>query len=231
MKLLLTSNGLSSPPLEQAFTDMVGDRMGLRVALIQTAGDPIEWIQDKSDSKKFTARLIKQNNLEDSEAYKNYTEKGYEVVDADLKQDPHILKDKLQNVDIIDVPGGDINYLLDWANKSKIGSYLIDILEKGVIYLGASAGSVLLGPDIGLTWWKPEDYEDHFGLRITDFIVVPHQKESDERSNEKNLIERKYYMQSVMDFPWKIYLLQDGQAVKVDGDKIEHIGPGIKKSI
>lgn len=231
MKLLLTSNGLSTPPLEQAFNDMVGDRKGLRVALVQTAGDPIEWVQDKDDSKRYTAKLIKQNRMEDSNAYKKYKDMGYEVVDDDLKQDPEILKEKLQNVDVIDVGGGDVNYLLDWAKKAKLGDYLKDLLDKGAMYTGASAGSVLLGPDIGLTWWKPEDYEDHVGLGIVDFIVVPHQKEGDERSNEKNLIERKKFMQSHMDYPWKIYLLQDGQAIKIDGDKIEHIGLGIKKSI
>jgi hypothetical protein len=34
-----------------------------------------------------------------------------------------------------------------------------------------------------------------------------------------------------MDYPWKIYFLQDGQAIKVDGDTVEHVGPGEKKSI
>ena len=38
-------------------------------------------------------------------------------------------------------------------------------------------------------------------------------------------------MQSLMNYPWKIYFLQDGQAIKVDGDKVEHIGPGIKEFI
>ncbi len=34
-----------------------------------------------------------------------------------------------------------------------------------------------------------------------------------------------------MNFPWKTYLLRDGQMIKVDGENILHIGPGIKKSI
>jgi dipeptidase E len=231
MKLLLTSNGLSTPPLEQAFADMVRDRKGLRVALIQTAGDPIEWIQDRDDSKKYTAKLIKQNRMEDSDSYKGYIEKGYEVVNADLKQDPERLKEKLRNVDIIDVGGGDVNYLLDWAKIAKLGDYLKDFLEKGVIYIGASAGSMLIQPDIGLTWMEPGDSADHIGLGITNFIVVPHQKEIDSEKNSQKLAERRSYLQSFMDYPWKIYLLQDGQAIKIDGDKIEHIGPGVKKSI
>lgn len=231
MKLLLTSNGLSTPPLEQAFAELTNGKTDFKVALIPTASDPIEWVQDKDDKKKYTAKLIKQNKIEDNEAYKRYIEKGYEVVNADLKQDPDLLKEKLQNVDVIYVGGGDVNYLLDWAKIAKLGDYLKELLDKGVVYIGTSAGNGLLIPDIGLTWWKLGDYEDHIGFGIVDFVVVPHQKEGDERSNEKNLIERKKYMQSQMDYPWKIYLLQDGQAIKVDGNKIEHIGPGIKKSI
>ena len=34
-----------------------------------------------------------------------------------------------------------------------------------------------------------------------------------------------------INFPWKMYLLQDAQAMKVVDDTIEHIGPGSKKSI
>jgi hypothetical protein len=45
------------------------------------------------------------------------------------------------------------------------------------------------------------------------------------------LTERKLYLQSLLDYPWKIFLVKDGQAIKVDGDTIEHIGVGVKKSI
>ena len=99
------------------------------------------------------------------------------------------------------------------------------------MYVGTSAGSCLLLPDIGLGWWEPDWKLDHVGFGIVDFIVVPHQKESDERSNVENLTKHRDHLRSLINFPWKIYFLQDGQAIKVDGDKIEHIGEGIKKSI
>ncbi len=86
-------------------------------------------------------------------------------------------------------------------------------------------------PDIGLTWWEPTDTEDHVGFGIVDIVLVPHQKETDERSNEVNLVKRKEYLQALIGFPWKVYLVQDGQAIKVDGTSVEHIGPGTKKSI
>lgn len=234
MKILLTSNGFRNTSLEKDFLEMVDNRTDLKVVVIPTASDPIEWVLEKEGSKEYVAKLIpekKEKNVEWLNNYKKeWTEKGYDVVIADLKDGPEKIKEKLEGVDIIDVTGGDINYLLEWAKKSKLDTYLKDLLDKGVVYVGTSAGSGLLNPDIGLTWWEPNMSSDHIGLRVVDFVVVPHQNEDSNKSEEK-LIERRKYLQSVINFPWKIYLLQDGQAIKVIDDKIEHIGPGIKKSI
>lgn len=236
MKLLLTSNGFTGPLIERAFLEMVGERTDLKVAIIPTASDPIEWVPEKEGSKEYIAKLIPEKKEKNAEWLNNYkkewVEKGYDVVIADLKGDPEEIKEKLESVDVIDVTGGDVNWLLDWAKKSKLDTYLKDLLDKGVVYVGASAGSMLLQPDIGLTWWGPEEkwkVVDHVGLGIVDFIVAPHQKEESLLKSEENLINRRKYLQSVINFPWKVYLLQDGQAIKVIGDNVEHIGEGSKK--
>ena len=89
---------------------------------------------------------------------------------------------------------------------------------------------MLVNPDIGFTWWEPEQPDDRVGLGIVDFMFQPLHGEND-KSKAKEFTERKKHLQSLVDYPWKIYLVMDGQAVKVDGDKIEHIGTGIKESI
>ena len=96
--------------------------------------------------------------------------------------------------------------------------------------MGSSAGSMLVNPDIGFTWWEPGKPDDRLGLRIIDFMFQPLHGEND-KSKAEEFIERKKHLQSLVDYPWKIYLVMDGQAIKVDGDKIEHIGVGIKESI
>jgi len=160
-----------------------------------------------------------------------WEKKGYSVIITDLKEDSAELRKKLESVDVIDVTGGDVNWLLDWAKKSKLDTYLKDILSKGVVYVGASAGNGLLVPDIGMSWWDPDWKLDHVSLGIVDFLVSVHNKEAELPENIEKTKERREYMQSHMDYPWKVYFLQDGQAIKVDGDKIEHIGPGVKKYI
>ncbi|MFZ2303190.1 MAG: GrpB family protein [Minisyncoccia bacterium] len=234
-KILLTSNGFTEPLIEQAFLEMIGERTGLKVAIIPTASDPIEWVPEKEGSKEYIAKLIpekKEKNEKWLNDYKReWIKRGYDVVIADLKDDSEKTEQKLESVDVIDVTGGDVNYLLDWARKSKLNTYLRNLLDRGVVYIGTSAGSGLLNPDIGLTWWEPGMSADHVGLGFVDFVVVPHQKVEDSSKNEENLIRRKKYLQSVTNFPWRVYLLQDGQAIKVIGDNVEHIGSGIKKFI
>ena len=234
MKLLLTSNGFINSPLESDFLELTSHRTNLKVAFIPTAGDPIEWVplvEGDASYDNYVPKLVGESSNGKGEYYDYFKSRGYDVTVVDLKVEPGIVKEKLQGMDVIFVGGGDVNYLLDWAKKSKLDTYLKDLLTKDVVYIGISAGNGVLLPDIGLTWWKPDMKADHSGLGIVDFVVVPHQKESDTTSNIKNLTERKAYLQSIIDFPWRVYLLQDGQAIKVIGDKIEHIGLGEKKFI
>jgi peptidase E len=214
---------------------MADNKVGLRVAIIPTAGDPIEWVPLKEGDTSydnFVPKLVGESNDGKGEYYDYFKNKGFDVIVVDLKEDKNLVKEKLQSVDIIFVGGGDVNYLVDWGKKSKLDNYLKDILNNNVLYIGQSAGNGLLMPDIGLTWWEPTMKADHTGFGIVDFDIVVHQKEDDELKNTEKLIERKKYYQTVTNYPWKTYLVKDGQAIKVGGDnKIEHVGEGVKKSI
>jgi dipeptidase E len=231
MKLFLTSNGFINSPLEKDFLELTENKDILRVAIIPTASDKIEWVPENKGSKKYIAKLIEEAEVSDDEMFKYFNQKGYKVDIVDLKGDKDKIKNRLEQVDIIFVSTGDVNYLLDWVKISELNIYLKDLLESGVLYIGASAGSMIVQPDIGLTWWEPNSPVDKIGLGIVDFITVVHQKEDDERSNKENLIKRKKYMQSLGDYPWTIYFLKDGQAIKVNDDETEHVGLGDKESI
>lgn len=234
MKLLLTSNGITSPEIEIAFEKFINGRTNLKVAIIPTASDPIEWILEKEGDvapydSVATLTKDRDDDFENWPLCLYYKNKGFDVIFVDLKEDPKSIKEKLHNVDIIDVPGGDANWLLDWAKKSGIGEYLKDLLDKGVIYVASSAGNGLLMPDIGLSWWDKRWKLDHIGFGIIDFALAVHQNEENLQNSKAIIIEQKKNYQA--DFPWKVYLVQDGQAVVVDGDTVEHIGHGAKESI
>ncbi len=237
MKLLLTSNGLLNTSLEKVFLEMTDNKTNLKVAIIPTASDPIVWVPEKEGDqmKEYVYKLVLEKIEQSAEWLQTYKaeweKKGYRVVIADLKEDPTELRKKIESADAIDVLGGDINYLLDCAKKSKLDTYLGDVLNKDVVYVGTSAGSVLINPDIGLMWWEPDWKLDHAGLGIVNFIVVPHQNESDVPKSIELLTKRRDHLQTIINFPWRIYLLQDGQAIKVIDGKVEHIGSGTKKYI
>lgn len=235
MKILLTSSGVDNPELEQAFADLTNNKKDLKVALIPTAADPIDWIKSELPGYDVIPKINEsrlEKNLNWQEAWKKeYEDKGFKTTIVDLKKDPDWIKEELNKVDIVDVSGGDGNWLCDWARIAKLDTYLKDLLNKGVVFVGASAGSNLVTPSFGLGWWTPEWKESHAGLAIVDFCLAVHQKEGDERTSEDKIIENREKIQKFIDFPWKVYLLKDGQAIKVDGDNVEHIGPGEKRAV
>jgi len=47
MKMLLTSSGIDNLELKQAFSDLTNNKKNLKIALIPTAGDPIDWIKSE----------------------------------------------------------------------------------------------------------------------------------------------------------------------------------------
>ena len=139
MKLLLTSNGFMNTSLEKDFLEMTDNKTNLKVVIIPTASDPIEWVPEKEGDqiKDYVTKLIpekKEENLKWQNSYKEeWEKKGYSVTIADLKEDPIELKKKIESADIIDVTGGDANWLLDWSKKSKLDTYLEDVLNKRVV--------------------------------------------------------------------------------------------------
>lgn len=242
MKLLLLAHKVSDSDFDRELLELTGGRTGLKMAFITTAGDNIEWVPENEGSERYVAKLVELNPEQKAKGEEwrrnhkaRFMEMGIEMIFVDLKDDSKEVKEKLENVDIIEVGGGDVNWLLDWSKKAGLDTYLKELLAKGIIYTGTSAGAMLPQPDIGFTWWGPEDKwvgTDHTGLGVVDFITTGGPSEGeDEEEGIKRLVARKEYLNSVMSFPWKTYLLRDGQMIKVDGDKVEHIGDGLKKSI
>lgn len=242
MKLLLLAHNVSDSDFESALFDLTGEKVGLKMAFITTAGDNIEWVPEKEGGERYVAKLVDlspEQKEKGDDWRKNhkakFAEKGIEMIFVDLKDDSKEVREKLENVDIIEVGGGDVNWLLDWAKKAGLDTYLKELLDNGIVYTGTSAGAMLPQPDIGFTWWGPEEKwvgTDHTGLGIVDFITTGGPGEGEDKEEGiKRLVVRKEYLNSVMKFPWKTYLLRDGQMIKVDGDSVEHVGDGVKISI
>ena len=103
-----------------------------------------------------------------------------------------------------------VSYILSMKTVPCLGKILGAILKSGT--LAAVTATFLTSP------W-------HMSTAVC--LLWPNQMTANIEKTKK----QREHMQSLMNYPWKIYFLQDGQAIKVDGDKVEHIGPGIKEFI
>ncbi len=105
---------------------------------------------------------------------------GFDVFDFTFKNSSiDEVKKALDPVDIIMVAGGNTYYLLQEMQRSGAIPYLRERVAAGMVYIGSSAGSIVAGPDVKLTWGlddpsKSPELENEKALHLTDVVVFPH---------------------------------------------------------
>ncbi|MBI5148563.1 Type 1 glutamine amidotransferase-like domain-containing protein [Candidatus Pacearchaeota archaeon] len=150
---------------------------------------------------------------------------GMKIRKVDLREENRkSLKKKLSDCDLIFVNGGNTFYLLEIIRKSGFNKILPKLLDKGKIYLGASAGSYVACPTIEAAAWKHADrninnLKDLTGLNFVPFIITAHFEEEVRKATEKGAKKAK--------FP--VVALTDKQAVIVKGNKYKVVGKGKRR--
>ncbi len=79
--------------------------------------------------------------------------------------------------DIIYMIGGNTFYLLKELKEKNLVKKIKKAINNGVIYIGSSAGSIILGKTIETALPYDENWvgiEDFTGLNIVDGIIIPH---------------------------------------------------------
>lgn len=176
-----------------------------------------------SSVKKFlfvtTASELEKGDKRWLRADKNsMTNLGYELEDFTLTgKSKEIVKDKLSKVDGIIMAGGNTFYLLWKIQQSDSAGLIKQFVKSGGIYIGSSAGSMVVGPDVYITQEKKEqdvvpDIKDFKGLGITDLVIQPHWGSESFRKSYLNEIMKHSYT-----IGFKQVLLTDDQYVIDDG--------------
>ena len=204
-KLLLTSEGLTNKAIKKEFIRLLRCSIKkAKVAFIPTAAN-LE--KDQSWVK------------EDVEEIKDLGVAKLEKIDIS-KVASRRLGEKLKNKDVIWLNGGNTFYLLYWIKKSGLDKFLPKFLEKGVLYVGVSAGSIVAGPNIDLCYLKGFDdpsvvkLKNTKSLNFVPFTIFPHYKPKWKKVVEKNKDK----------LPEKLIFLTDNQAVVVEGKKYKTVG-------
>jgi dipeptidase E len=126
------------------------------------------------------------------------------------------IKKRIKNSEIIFIAGGMSGYLLYWIKRTGFDKMLIEALNKGVIYFGTSAGSMICSKTQESSEWLIGDEEPGAsliaGLGLIDFEIYPHYE--DELYSQ---IEKKWKK-------GKLYLLKNGEVITVIDGKVEVLG-------
>lgn len=176
----------------------------LTVAFVPTAADVYEdrWFVEK-DRKKLV-------------------EMGFKIIDLPLKnQTKGEISKVLKKVQIIFVAGGNTFYLLKQARLSGFTELIPGLVDKGIVYIGSSAGSYLACPTIEVATWKYQDrnivrIRDFTALNLVPFLISVHYKPEYMEILKENIPKSKYLVK----------ILTDEQAILVQGEKVRLVGRG-----
>lgn len=148
---------------------------------------------------------------------------GIQVKDVDVQgKNSDDVRSMLQDTDVIYVQGGDPYFLLKHAKESGFDGVVKELIEKGVLYVGVSAGTYLAGPTLEQAIWRKPDRDTH-GLRANEsamglvpFLPVVHYLESG-----KELIR-----QGIAKTVYPVHILTDDQGLLVQDDVVTFVGSG-----
>jgi dipeptidase E len=127
----------------------------------------------------------------------------------------------VQETDALLVGGGDPLYLCYWLRQSGLAD-LLPSLRPEAVYVGLSAGSMVLAPNIGedFVGWKPPAGGDRT-LGMVDFSMFPH---LDHPSMPDNSLANADKWAAGM--PGPAYLIDDQTAIQVVDGAVDVISEG-----
>jgi peptidase E len=198
MKLLLTSNGISSKKLRTAFASILEQKIQeSKVLVVHTAQKPEHMTFVDKVGKEISLNGILLPNI----TYLNIAK----------EKDPPNLSD----YDAVYVCGGNTYFILDRMRKTGLDKSIKRYVKSGGIYIGVSAGSIIAGQDIRIAGWGSEkDYNrirlrDLNGLEFTKIAIFPHYMPQLRKEIEE--------FRKVVNYP--VEVLKDGEALLINGNK------------
>ena len=214
MKLLLTSGGVSNAGIRDALADLLGKPIDECDALcIPTAEYGHPWCTPAS-AWRFVAGQTPapMSNL------------GWKSVGLlELTALPSIGKERwvpwVREADVLLVDGGDATYLCHWLRESGLDDLLATLPE--TVWVGVSAGSMVMTPRIGEDFVSWPSAPDDRTLGIVDFSIFPHLDNPDLPWNTMAQAEKW-----VAEIAGPAYAIDDQTAIKVTAGTVEVVSEG-----
>jgi dipeptidase E len=128
---------------------------------------------------------------------------------------------KVRETDVLLVSGGDAVYLAHWMRQSGFTDLIPSLGE--TVYVGMSAGSMVLTPRIGndFVGWKPRTGGDDRTLGVVDFSIFPHLDHP--MLPENTMADAERWAAGI---PGPSYAIDDDTAIKVSDGAVEVVSEG-----
>ena len=215
MRFLLTSGGISNTSIHNALVELLGKPIAESSALfIPTA------IHANPNGATLAAQVIR------GEIGDPFCDMGWKSLGVlELTALPSIEEEywtaAVQKADALLVGGGDPLYLCYWMRQSGLAD-LLPQLPSEHVYVGLSAGSMVMAPSVGQDFvrWKPPTGGDGT-LGLVDFAMFPH---LDNPAMPDNSMANAEKWAAGMPVP--AYAIDDQTAIKVVDGTVEIVSEG-----
>jgi dipeptidase E len=223
MKFLLTSGGITNDSIRNALVDLLGKPIAESSALyIPTA------LYANPNGPVMAARLIRgeTNTAPFPDGFISLCDVGWKSLGVlELTALPSLDEERwlplVQETDALLVEGGDPLYLCYWMRQSGLADLLLK-LGRETVYVGLSAGSMVMAPSIGEDFvrWKPPTGGDRT-LGLVDFALFPHLDNENMPDNSMANAEKW-----AAGMPVPAYVMDDQTAIVVRDGAVEVVSEG-----
>jgi dipeptidase E len=214
VKLLLTSGGVTNDSIRDALVEMLGRPIADCTALcIPTA----EW--GHTSCGPFGVRRFVLGDGPGEICGLGWKSVGI----LELTALPTVGEERwvpwVRDADVLLVDGGDATYLAHWMHESGLADLLPSLT--GTVWVGVSAGSMVMTPRIGQDFVRWHSAPDDRTLGLVDFSIFPHLDHEMMPDNTLDEAERW-----VADLGGTAYAMDDQSAVAVVDGRVEVISEG-----
>lgn len=216
MKLLLTSAGITNTSIHNALVDLLGRPIAECNALcVPTATYALP-----GGGAEHAWRFISGREPRTPMCELGWKSLGVLELTALPSIDKKHWVPMVQETDVLLVNGGDPLYLCYWMRQSGLADLLPSLRE--VVYVGLSAGSLVMAPNIGedFVGWKPPTGGDET-LGMVEFSMFPH---LDNENMPDNSMAGAEKWAAGMLVPG--YAIDDQTAIKVTDRAVEVVSEG-----
>jgi len=213
LKLLLTSGGVTNTSIRRALVDLLGKPTADATALcIPTAqwGHPM---CGPVSARGFVSGIPPWGGLTSME----WKSLGL----LELSALPTVGAERwvpwVEEADVLLVDGGDATYLCHWMRESGLADLLPALAD--TVWVGVSAGSMVMTPRIGADFVQWPSAPDDRTLGVVDFSIFPHL----DAFPSNTMAEADRW---AGDIGGPAYVLDDQSAIQVNGGTIEVVSEG-----